>query len=106
MPKVRLKHIRTMTFAYWISVISAVFGLFSGLLFGFVSYVNFGLRYGFNYIFRWIVGTPIVFALIGLLASLSAASIYNAFVERRGGMFFEFEDDTSKVELPPPPPNF
>jgi len=52
------------------------------------------------------VGTPIVFALIGLLASLSAAIIYNAFVERRGGMFFEFEDDASKVELPPPPPNF
>ena len=42
----------------------------------------------------------------GVLASLIAAVIYNALVRRQGGMFFEFEDDTSKVELPPPPPNF
>jgi hypothetical protein len=49
------------------------------------------------------VGTPIVFAMIGLFASITSAIIYNAFVKRRGGMFFEFEDDACKVELPPPP---
>jgi len=106
MPKVRLKRIRTMTFAYWMSFISAVFGIFFGLLFGLMSYASFGLQYGFNYIFRWIVATPIVFGLIGLLASLSAAIIYNLFVRRRGGMFFEFEEDLSKPDLPPSPPEF
>jgi hypothetical protein len=27
-------------------------------------------------------------------------------VRSRGGVFFEFEDDPSKVELPPPPLDF
>ena len=88
------------------SLISAAFGIFFGLLFGLFSYIGFGLLYGFYYIFLWIVGTPIVFGVIGLLASLSAAIIYNAFVKRRGGMFFEFEESTSKAELPPAPPSF
>ena len=105
MPKVRLKHIRTMTFAYWMSVISALFGICFGLVFGFFSY-RFSYPIRFYYIFLWIAGTPGVSAVIGLLASLTSAIIYNAFVERRGGMFFEFEEDASKGELPPPPPNF
>ncbi len=41
MAKVRLKHIRTMTFAYWMSVISALFGIFFGLVFSFFSYSLF-----------------------------------------------------------------
>lgn len=95
-----------MTFAYWMSVISGLFGIFFGLVFSFFSYLTFRPRHDFYYIFLWIVGTPGVFAVIGLLAGLTSAIIYNAFVERRGGMFFEFEDNASKAELPPPPPNF
>jgi hypothetical protein len=95
-----------MTFAYWMSVIFAVFGIFFGLLFGLFSYANSGPQYGYYYVFLWIVCTPIVFAMIGLFASLTAAIIYNTFVRRRGGMFFEFEDDAPKVDLPPPPPIF
>jgi hypothetical protein len=87
MPELRLKRIRTMTFAYWISFISAVFGIFFGLLFGFMSYASFGLQYGLNYIFRWIVATPIVFGLIGFLASLGTAIMYNLFVRKRGVCF-------------------
>jgi hypothetical protein len=42
----------------------------------------------------------------GVLASLIGAVIYNALVRGRGGMLFEFEQRTSKAELPPPPPDF
>ena len=106
MSSLRLKHIRTMPFAIWLSLISALVGFVFGMIFGFMSFMAFGLRYGVYYILLWILVTPTVFAVIGFLVSLIGAVIYNALVRSRGGVFFEFEDDPSKVELPPPPPNF
>lgn len=106
MPQVRLKYIRAMAFGFWVGFISAVFGLFFGLLFGLVSYVNMGFRNGYQSFLVLVLVTPVVFAVIGLLASLSSAIVYNAFVRRRGGVFFEFEDLETKADLPPPPPRF
>jgi hypothetical protein len=101
----RLKHITIMPFAIWLSLISAIVGFLFGIFFALISFPTFGFRYGVSYILVWILVTPTVFAVIGLLASLIGAAIYNALVRSRGGMLFEFEERTSKSE-PPPPPNF
>src|SRR6266496_316283 len=101
----RLKHITIMPFAIWVSLISAIVGFLFGIFFAVISFPTFGFRYGVYIILVWILVTPTVFSVIGLLASLIGAVIYNALVRRRGGVFFEFEDDASKVKLPPPPPN-
>ena len=95
-----------MTFAFWIASFGSVFGLFFGLLFGLLSYVNARSTESIKNAFIVVVATPIVFAVISLLSSLTAATIYNAFVRHRGGMFFEFEDLGSNADLPPPPPRF
>jgi hypothetical protein len=106
MPSVRLKYIATKPFAIWLSFVSALLGFLFGIIFGLMSLPTFGLRYGVYYILLWMLVTPTVFAVIGLLASLTGAVIYNTLVRSRGGVFFEFGDDASKVELTPPPPNF
>lgn len=95
-----------MPFAIWLSLIAALVGFLFGIIFGFMSFLTFGFRYGVYYILLWILVTPTVFAVIGLLASLTGAVIYNALVRSRGGMLFEFEERASKPEPPPPPPNF
>ena len=92
-----------MTFAFWIACFGAVFGLFFGLLFGLMSYFNGRSTENVRNAFIFVVATPIVFAVISLLASLTAATVYNAFVKHRGGMFFVL-DLGSKADLPPPPP--
>ena len=106
MSSLRLKHVAIMPFAIWLSFIAALFGFLFGIIFGFISFLNSGLRYGVYSILLWILVTPTLFAVIGLLASLIGAAIYNALVTSRGGMLFEFEERASKAELPPPPPNF
>ena len=93
-----------MTFAFWTACFGAVFGLFFGLLFGLLSYFNGRSTENVRNAFIFVVATPIVFAVISLLASLTAATVYNAFVKHRGGMFFEIQDLGSKADLPPPPP--
>lgn len=95
-----------MTFAFWTASFGAVLGLFFGLLFGLLAYLNARNAEGINYAFIVVLATPVIFAVISVLASLTAATIYNAVVKRRGGIFFEFEDVGSKADLPPPPPKF
>ncbi len=106
MTRVRLKHIRPMTFSFWVASFGMVFGLFVGSFLGLLSYVNGRSTERFAYIWIFLVVTPIVFAVISLLTSLIAATAYNVFVRRRGGMFFEFEDQASNADPPPLPPSF
>lgn len=106
MTRVRLTHIKTMTFAFWIAVFGAAFGLFLGVLFGLLAYLNARSAESINYASIVVVTTPVVLFVISLLASLIAAMVYNSFVRHRGGLFFEFEDLGSNADLPPPPPSF
>jgi len=61
MTRVRLTHIRPMTFGYWVACFGTVFGLFVGLFLGLLSYAN---TERFAYFLMFTVATPIVFAII------------------------------------------
>ena len=103
MASVRLRRIGVMSAAIWVSLLAMPFGLMFGIVFGFFSFVE---SRGFFYIVRWVVLTPMVFALIAFVATVIGAVIYNSLVRKRGGIALEFADIKVDVELPPPPPNF
>jgi hypothetical protein len=104
MASVRLRHIGVLSAAIWVSLLAMPFGLMFGIVFAFFAFVE--SRAAWFYIVRWVVLTPMVFALIAFAATVIGAVIYNSLVRKRGGIVLEFADIKVDVELPPPPPNF
>lgn len=84
MARVRLRRIEVMPAAVWLSLLAALVGFFLGIVLECFSFAAFGLRYGFHYILLWVVCTPVVFSVIGFLASVIGVAIYNSLVGAKG----------------------
>lgn len=103
MPK--LIRIGIFSFAKFQAVLTALLGLIAGILYSFggliidalvssgwiTSWETPGLSYGTVLAFMALVGMPIIFAIVGFVAGLVEAVLYNLFARWIGGIELDFE---------------
>lgn len=98
---VTLRRIRVASLVRWQTFGFFILGMFAGIVYT-TSFAVYGRIRGVVLLW-YVVLTPFLYAVVGLLSSLVVGLIYNSVAERLGGL--EFEVVTTELPLPPPPPD-
>ncbi len=102
---VKIKKIRVMSLAKLQGAMAAFIGLVAGILYSFggalldvlvsmgwiSSAATTGVGYGTALAFLAIIGMPIMFGIVGFVAGLIAAGLYNLVAQRVGGVEVDLE---------------
>jgi len=101
----RVKKLRVLSFAKFQAVLFALLGLIAGIVYSFGGLVidalvsigwitdssTPGLSFGTVLALGALIGMPIMFAVIGFIAGLIEAVLYNLFARWSGGIEMDFE---------------
>ena len=107
MTKVTLKRIHIFSFLKWHLLLSLITGFFVGVMYSVFAYAISPAETKAQisgYLFWYVLGTPIFYALLTLFSYGIGALLYNALNGAFGGMKFEIEDEAEIFGEPPPPP--
>jgi len=102
MAEMVLRRVGMMSAAKWMTLAFFVLGIFAGIVYT-ASFVVYGQISGIVIIW-YLLLTPILYAVVGLIASLIICVLYNQLNRALGGIVLELSDPRIGFELPPPPP--
>jgi hypothetical protein len=99
---VTVNKIRLLPFIKWHLISSFIFGLFAGLAYAILGYLETRQNLS-GYLFWYVIGVPVMYLFVGLFSGIVFISLYNSF-SGSGGYQIEVEMEERNSEQPPPPP--
>lgn len=102
MAEMVLRRVGVKSAASWMTAAFFVLGIFAGIVYT-ASFAASGQISGIV-ILWYLLLTPILYAVVGLIAALIICVLYNQLNRTFGGIVLELADSRISFELPPPPP--
>lgn len=102
MSKVMIQRINIVSFTKWLTFVFFVLGIFAGIIYT-TSFAISGQISGIVIIW-YLLLTPILYTLVGIITSLIICITYNSLNTVLGGIVIEVSNSTFDFDSPPPPP--